>query len=122
VASGDVTIARNHFSGFTPLELITPPASAPGPLGGAPLVAAPVLAAESQAASSGTPAATGLAECSATAHDAIFSQNLDRWDLRLYADLAWSWELARPRPKQRPSEGDFSSQEVRPWMFSDYGR
>ena len=83
VASGDVTIARNHFSGFTPLELITPPASAPGPLGGAPLVAAPVLAAESQAASSGTPAATGLAECSATAHDAIFSQNLDRWDPRL---------------------------------------
>jgi len=117
VASGDVTISRNHFSGFTPLKLIAPPGSAPapGPLGEAPLLAAgssaPLIAAEGQASAGKT-----------AAHDAVFRGSFDRWDLRLYADLALSWELARPRPKQKPSEGDFSSQDVRHWMLADHGR
>jgi len=61
------------------------------------------------------------ATTSAAAHDAAFSQSPDPWDVRLYADLAWSWELARPRPKQKPSEGDSSSQDLRQWMLGDYG-
>ena len=36
---------------------------------------------------------------SAVAHDAVFSQSLDRWDPRMYADLAWLWGREPPRTK-----------------------
>jgi len=130
VTSGDVTIARNHFSGFTPLRLVTPPTSAPGALGGSPLVAAPYLR-PAAVPRCWPPRAKPLLpgkrqrrvspslRLRPTSH---LQPEPDRWDVRLYGDLAWSWELARPKPKQKLSDGDFSSQDVRQWMLADYGR
>ena len=96
VNSQDVTICRNYYSGFTPLRLITPPASAPAALGGAPLLAA------------------------AAAHDAVLRDEPAGWDVRLYADLAWAWELGRAKPKPTSSEADCNSLDVRQGTLADF--
>jgi len=138
VASGDVTISRNHFSGFTPLKLIAPPASAPlaGDASGAataPLSAGsgdprralvmtgetPVLLPTAWMAHAQTPAVKAAAT-SGAAHDAVFSQSPDRWGLRLFADLAWAWELERPKAKHRSPAADSYVQDLRDEVMAEF--
>jgi hypothetical protein len=132
VDNADVTICRSHYSAFTPLRLITPPALAPSPAapatlqegraGGGSIASeasgAPVTPTARVPDAVASPEGSGLGASAAAgpqavppAVDAVFSQQ-PPWAREVYLDLVWIDAVARSRSKGSSSDRDALVQAV----------